>query len=118
VWTAVGLGFVALVVYLSLAQDPLPYAPPDALDHGHIVAYFWLMIWFAQIHHRWPQRLALAAAFGVLGIVLEFLQGMTGYRQFDYVDMLRDGIGIAVGLALAQTRLQHALRRFERAIGS
>ena len=89
---------------------------PDAFDVGHVVAYFWLMIWFAQIHRSAGRRWALAAAFGAMGIVLEYIQGMTGYRQFDYVDMVRNFIGIAIGLALARPSLQNALYRFERTV--
>jgi VanZ family protein len=112
-WRALGLGFVLLVIYLSLAAPPPDLEAPKVFDFGHIVAYFWLMIWFAQIHRRARRRWLLAAAFGAMGIALEFIQGMTGYRHFDYADMLRNFIGIAIGLLLARTSLQDALYRVE-----
>jgi hypothetical protein len=113
-WTTLGIGFVLLVIYLSLAAPPPDIDLPDVFDVGHIVAYFWLMIWFAQIHRSAGHRWAFAAGFGAMGIALEYIQGMTGYRQFDYVDMVRNFIGIATGLALAHTSLQNVLYRVER----
>ena len=112
-WNALGIGFVLLVVYLSLAQPPRDLDMPGAFNYGHIVAYFWLMIWFAQIHRSRARRWLFAAAFGALGIALEFAQGLTGYRQFGYDDMVRNFIGIALGLALAYTSAQNALHRVE-----
>lgn len=113
-WHALGAGFVLLVVYLSLARPPRDMDMPGAFDYGHIVAYFWLMIWFAQIHRTRARRWLFAAAFGALGIMLEFIQGLTGYRQFDYGDMIRNFVGVGLGLALAHTSLQNALYRVER----
>jgi VanZ family protein len=64
---------------------------------GHIVAYSTLMIWFASIYRHLRQRLALAAGFVLLGIVLEFVQRLTGYRTFDIADMIADAFGVLVG---------------------
>jgi len=113
VWNALGIGFVLLVIYLSLTPEPPDLDIPDASDIGHVVAYFWLMIWFAQIHRSAERRWLLAVAFGALGIVLELVQGMTGYRHFDYLDMARNFAGIAIGIALARSALQNTLYWFE-----
>ena len=112
-WNALGIGFVLLVIYLSLTAKPPDLDIPDASNIGHVIAYFWLMIWFAQIHRSMRRRWLLAAAFGALGIALEYIQGMTGYRQFDYLDMARNFAGIAIGLVLARSALQDSLYRFE-----
>ena len=113
-WSTLGIGFVLLVIYLSLAAPPRDIDLPDVFDVGHIVAYFWLMIWFAQIHRSAGRRWLFAAGFGALGMALEYVQGMTGYRHFDHADMVRNFIGVALGLALAQTPLQDTLYRVER----
>ena len=52
----------------------------------------------------------------MLGIALEFAQGMTGYRMFDHADMALNALGVGIGLALARTRLQHMLSAIERTI--
>ena len=54
-----------------------------------------------------------AAAFCALGIALEYMQEMTAYRHFAYLDMLFDSAGVAIGLVLAQTPLQNTLRLLE-----
>ncbi|MCC7080474.1 MAG: hypothetical protein IT530_07370 [Burkholderiales bacterium] len=115
-WNSLGIGFVLLVIYLSLAAPPRDLDLPNVFDVGHIIAYFWLMIWFAQIHRDARRRWALVAGFGAMGIVLEYIQGMTGYRQFDYADMVRNFAGLALGLTLAHTSLQNALYWVERVL--
>ncbi len=103
-----------LVVYLSLAAPPRDMDLPDVFDVGHIIAYLWLMLWFAQIHRSARRRWLFAVGFGAMGIALEYAQGMMGYRHFDYADMVRNFAGVGLGLALAQTPLQHSLQRVER----
>lgn len=112
-WIICGLGFVLLVIYLSLTPDPPDLGAPEGLKIGHLVAYGWLMIWFGQIYRTTGQRLFLAAAFCALGIALEYLQGMTDYRGFEYSDMLINATGVTLGLALATTPLQNCLRALE-----
>jgi len=72
------------------------------------------MFWFAQIHRPQSTRLAIGVAFCLLGVILEYLQALGGYRTFDYLDMARNALGVGIGLALAQTRMQNALAAFER----
>ena len=115
-WIICGFGFVLLVVYLSLTPDPPDLGAPEGLKIGHLVAYGWLMIWFGQIYRTTGRRLLLAAAFCALGIALEYLQGMTDYRGFEYSDMLINSTGVAMGLFLVYTPLQNWLRAFETVI--
>ena len=112
-WVAVGIGVVLLVIYLSLTPDPPDLGAPQGLKIGHVLAYCWLMIWFAQIQRPTRDRLLLAATFCALGVALEYLQGMTDYRGFEYSDMLINSAGVALGLALARTPLQNGLRSLE-----
>lgn len=115
-WFICGLGFVLLVAYLSLTPDPPDLGAPEGLKIGHLVAYGWLMIWFGQIYRATGHRLLWAAAFCALGIALEYLQGMTDYRGFEYSDMLINSTGVALGLAMAYTPLQNCLRALETVI--
>ena len=112
-WTVLGIGFVLLVIYLSLTPDPLNIGQPTGVKIDHAIAYAWLMIWFAQIHRALGRRLIFAVAFCTLGIALEYLQGMTDYRHFAYLDMLFDLAGVVIGLVLSQTPLQNTLRLIE-----
>ena len=112
-WIICGLGFVLLVVYLSLTPDPVDIGQPEGLKLDHMIAYAWLMIWFGQICRTTRQRFLFAAAFCALGVALEYLQAMTDYRGFAYSDMLFNATGVAVGLALTYTRLQYSLQAIE-----
>ena len=84
---------------------------------GHILAYFVMMIWFSQLYlrriHAW-----LASGFNALGVAWEYVQGWSGYRDFEYMDMLADAIGVTVAWALGGTLLARLLIDLERRINS
>ncbi len=93
-WLAVGWAMVALVIYLSLTPVP----PEPDIDLGdklsHLIAYAGLMAWFGRVCvPRAPVALWLLA----LGLTLEVLQGLSGYRYAEALDMLANTGGIAVG---------------------
>jgi hypothetical protein len=113
-WLAIGCGFVVLVIYLSLTPDPPDVPARGGLKTGHLIAYAWLMLWFAQTIRR--GRIWLALSLCGLGIALEYVQGMTDYRGFEYSDMLINSSGVALGWLLAQTPLQNVLRALEAAL--
>ena len=48
-----------------------------------------------------------------MGIGLEYVQGLTDYRGFEYSDMLIDSAGVGLGLLLCCTGLQNILMRLE-----
>jgi len=103
-WIAGGVAFVLLVIYLSVTSHPLDVPSWWNFKIGHILAYAWLMFWFAQIWLEGGKRLATALVLLAMGIALEYVQGMIG-RDFAYSDMRDDGIGIAAGWLLAVTPL-------------
>ncbi len=113
-WIACGVAFVALVLYLSLTPNPIPEPQVGDFDAGHAMAYAWLMFWFAQVFPSTRERIVTAVAFCAMGIGIEYLQRMTGYRTFSYTDMRDDVTGVAIGWAVASTPLGHALAFLER----
>lgn len=110
-WALAGWGLVAAIVWLSLTpQPPRVEALPSDKAH-HLLAYFCLMYWFAQLHRRrWP----LALACLTLGAGLEGLQGLTVYREASVLDMLANTAGVGLGW-LAAWRLPNPLTRLEAA---
>jgi hypothetical protein len=104
-----GLGWVMVVIVMWLSLTPHPPQPPSLLGWDkaqHLTAYAALMFWFRQAfapHWRWP-----AFLLG-LGIAIEFLQGFTAVRVPDGFDIFANGLGVALGLILAQTRLGRML---------
>ena len=104
-WLTVGWFGVGLTIYLSLT----PYAPDIGVEQGdkmaHLFAYGTLMLWFAQLYANRGQRRMVAALLAALGVMLEFVQGQTGWREFSYVDMIADAAGVCLGWLLAPPRL-------------
>ena len=99
-----GWVLILLVVFLSLSPKPpevIEFEQGDKL--GHLVAYLSLMLWFANVYPRRNQRVSLGVAFFAMGAVLEFLQRLSGYRTFQYSDMVANGVGIFLGWLLAKT---------------
>lgn len=103
-WIALGMTFVILVIYLSVTPNPLDVPKLGGLKTGHIMAYAWLMFWFAQIYRGTKQRLVVAVALVAMGIGLEYVQDWVG-RDFAYSDMRDDAIGVAGGYLAALTPL-------------
>ena len=100
-WRGIGWFGVALLIYLSLAPMPveIPIEHGDKL--GHALAYAVLMCWWAQLLTTPRQRVWLALGLIGLGIAIEYAQGWTGWRNFDYFDMLVNAVGVMLGWALA-----------------
>ena len=118
-WLILGWLLVALIIFLSLypkPPQPLEFEQSDKVSH--ILAYMILMLWFANIYPQRSSQLQLSIGFFVMGVCLEFLQGMTQYRTFSFIDMLANGMGILLALYLAKTRLATYLLRLDTWLNS
>lgn len=101
VWLCLGWFGIVLLLYLSLAPQP-PEIPLENGDKGgHALAYAVLTFWWAQLMVTLSKRLGLAVGFAALGVAIEYVQGWTGWRSFEYLDMLADLIGIVGGTLMA-----------------
>ena len=95
IWLALGAGWVATVMYLSLMPhppEPMHFFNADKLEHA--LAYGFLMLWFCQVYQQRMPRILVASLLVALGVGTEYLQRMTAYRFFDYADMLANGAGV------------------------
>ena len=87
-WRGAGLLLVVWVIYESLTPTPIDTSGVEFGDkYGHFLAYFTMMSWFTQLYRR-PRHTLLLFAFIAMGVTLEFIQGQTGYRTFDYANSL------------------------------
>ena len=105
-WLTLGGVWVAILIYLSLAlhpPQPVNFKYSDYLEHA--LAYGLLMLWFCQIYQKHAHRILLALCLIALGVSMEFLQRITGYRYFEYMDMLANSAGALLGWALARTAM-------------
>ena len=114
-WLGLGWLLIAIIFYLSLGHvslEPRIGFPIDKVEH--FSAYATLMWWFSQIYLQTRQRMWLAVAFILMGIIIEILQGMTGYRDMEAMDAVADSLGVFFGWWLANTRLGHILASLDR----
>lgn len=113
VWIAFGFAFVLLVIYLSVTPDPVRAPTVENFKTGHIIAYLWLMLWFAQVRRSPATRLVIGLLIVALGVGLEYVQRYVG-RDFAYSDMVDDAIGVGAGYLLALTPLGSLFARWEQ----
>ena len=98
-----GYLLVAALIYVCLTPNP-----PDtsAVSFGdkiaHFAGYALLFLWFAQIYKR-SEQLKVAIMLIFLGISVEIAQSFTGYRAFEYADMLANSVGVIIGWLIAAT---------------
>lgn len=109
-WRFLGWSLVLVVVYLSLTPRPPPTNIELGDKIGHLAAYAGLMGWWLQIHRR-PERLALL--FVLMGLALEILQSLSGFRNGDVFDMAANTLGVGLGW-LTALLLPNWLARLDR----
>ena len=87
------------IVWLSLTPSPpkVDFAQSDKV--GHFIAYGALMAWFCFLYRKRRARLFHGAAFIAMGVGLEFIQGMLGYRTYEVFDMYANALGVLLGWA-------------------
>ena len=117
-WLAGALLVVAGIIIGSLLPGPVvaEVASYDKLEHAG--AYFALTLWLAGLVV--PRRYAwVALAAFALGAALEAVQGLlTVTREPDGLDLVANGAGIALALALAYLGLGGWAARVERMLGA
>lgn len=99
------LWYAAIVVVVIASLLPSNSPAMRALGRLHIsdkiehfIAYT-VLSFLPTIHER--KRFILGAAIGaaVLGVLLEYGQLWSGWRDFEYGDMLADSVGVCFGVA-------------------
>ncbi len=95
---------LALIAIMVLALMPGPTVPVttawDKLDH--VLAFFTLAMLAEQAFPGWPFWRGLALGLVAFGVGIEIAQGFTPDREASALDVLADGIGIAIYGAVRQ----------------
>lgn len=110
-WFGLAFALLLVVAVLSLAPATPNVGGSDKL--GHFLAYAALSIAFSVIIR---QRKSLWwVLFGLIafGILMEYLQGLTGYRYADPEDALANSIGVVFGLLFHFSPLRRALLKVD-----
>jgi len=115
------LWVVAVAIVVTASLLPSTSFPMRAMDRLHIsdklqhVAAYAVIALLPAIHEK--RKVLIAAAIGAvaLGILLEFGQLYSGWRDFDVMDMVADAAGVAVGVAAGVVLRSTA--RVRRALG-
>ncbi len=101
-WLTLGWLQVATIVYLSLTPHP-PSGPdiPDFDKIAHSISYATMMYWFCQLYMPTKTRIVIGMGFIAMGVGIEFIQGWSGFRMFEYWDMAANSLGVVIGAGLA-----------------
>jgi VanZ family protein len=94
VWIAIGWLLVLTVIYLSLTPKPPQTGVTFGDKIGHFAAYASLMFWWHQVDRN-VYRIALT--FVLMGLSIEILQSLSGFREGDIFDMAANTVGVGIG---------------------
>lgn len=111
-WRALLLLLLAVILWLALSP-----APPKTVDSGwdkanHAMAFAALA--FTSVWAQWPRPrawLGLVLALLAFGGGIEIAQSFLPPREADWLDLLADGVGIAIGLVVASPIVVLVARR-------
>jgi VanZ family protein len=108
-WLAIAI----LIVVCLIPLDSLPPLPDNSDKVEHLAGYFVLAAAAVQLFRG---RLLLLAAVGLilLGVGVEFAQGLTAYRSSDPYDALANTAGVLLGMATVLTPWRDVLLRLEK----
>jgi len=97
----------------ALALSPAPYLPPDLFDWWdkaqHAIGFGTLAV-LAVLAYPDVSKFRIGLLLVAWGVLIEVLQHLGGYRFGDWQDALADGVGVVLGLVLAQGVLRFITR--------
>jgi VanZ family protein len=108
------LFWICFIGLNALALSPAPYLPPlDVLNWWdkaqHAIGFGTLAV-LAVLAYPDVSKLRIGLLLVALGVLIEVLQHLGGYRFGDWQDAVADGVGVLLGLVLAQGVLRFATR--------
>ncbi len=108
----IGWIMVSLVCLLSLLPLSTSIDTVKGSDKlGHLLAYFAMTYWFL---HLTVNKALVLCLFIIMGFIIEVLQGLSGYRYFEWADLMANGMGVLAAycvFSLCQLRFQCLLRK-------
>ena len=98
IWLLIGLCYIVAIFYLCLRKTAPSIPVIPHLDKVlHFSAYYCLMSYFSLLLKASSYK-KIFVLFVFMGILIELLQLMTGYRSFELLDILANTAGLVAGL--------------------
>jgi len=110
-WFGIAFAMLGVVAYFSLIPNPPGADINDKLLH--FSAYTGLSAGFSTLVHSHRQLSGVAVGLIGFGILIEILQGLTGYRFMEALDVLANSVGVLCGLLIRLTPFPRWFRLFE-----
>jgi VanZ family protein len=110
-WFSMVYAMLIMVAVVSLLPAPDMGGSDKVL---HLLTYFVLAAAFSTLSRHGRQIIWIATGLICFGVMLEILQGFTGYRMMDLQDMLANSAGVLAGLMLRLTPLPEWFRELEK----
>lgn len=108
-WLAVGWVLVVGLVWVSLTPAPPEVDVQHADKLGHFLAYLTVGGWFVSLH-RGAWRLLHVGFFLALGLLLEYLQGLSQVRTCELADIGANAAGVLAAWALQGLPVAYVIR--------
>jgi VanZ family protein len=107
------LFWICFIGLNALALSPAPYLPPALFDWWdkaqHAIGFGTLAV-LAVLAYPDVSKLRIGLLLVALGVLIEVLQHLGGYRFGDWQDAVADGVGVVLGLVLARVLLRFITR--------
>ncbi len=113
-WVTLGGAIMLWVLWMALTPDPgitLEFPYGDKLLHA--ITFTCLMGWWGNVYRARRPRGWAALGCLAFGVFIEFAQWLDPPRDADVLDVLADGVGIAIALLLLRTPLASVLAGVE-----
>jgi VanZ family protein len=98
-WLALGWGLVAALVWVSLTPRPPEVDVWHADKLGHFLAYLTVGGWFVSLYRGTGRLFHIGFLLG-LGLLLEYLQGLSQVRSCELADIGANAAGVLAAWAL------------------
>ena len=116
IWYALGLLMLIGVATISLM--PMPAVGGVSDKFSHLLTYFLLAGWFGMLARNRFMLIWILVGLIAYGMLLELLQGQTGYRYAEWGDVAANGTGALVGVTLYFTPLRRLFRFVDNRLAS
>lgn len=75
------------------------------------------MFWFGMLYRGLRRQAAIALGYAAMGVCIEYIQRLTGYRSFEVADMVANALGVMLGWGIVQTPLRRMLLSVDARLG-